>query len=38
MVHGVLHLVGYDDKSKDDQLRMREKENAYLSLPQFQIM
>lgn len=32
MVHGVLHLIGYDDKQADQQLEMRKKEQAYLSL------
>lgn len=32
MVHGVLHLIGYDDHTKADQKVMREKENYYLSL------
>lgn len=32
MVHGVLHLIGYDDHTKADQKLMREKENYYLSL------
>ena len=32
MVHGVLHLCGYNDHSDADKLRMREKENYYLSL------
>lgn len=32
MVHGVLHLIGYDDHTKADQKTMREKENYYLSL------
>lgn len=36
IIHGVLHLVGYNDKSEAEQTLMREKENAYLSLPQFQ--
>lgn len=31
MVHGVLHLIGYDDHSEADQKIMREKENYYLS-------
>jgi len=31
MVHGILHLIGYDDHTKDDQKIMREKENYYLS-------
>ena len=29
--HGVLHLVGYKDKSDDEQKIMTEKENFYLS-------
>lgn len=32
MIHGVLHLLGYKDKSETDQQIMREKENSYLSL------
>lgn len=32
MVHGVLHLIGYDDHTKADQKEMRAKENYYLSL------
>ncbi len=28
--HGVLHLCGYKDKSKDDVLIMREKEDFYI--------
>lgn len=35
MVHGVLHLVGYKDKSKSEQLEMRKKEDYYLSLRNF---
>lgn len=31
MVHGVLHLVGYDDHTPQEQKIMREKENYYLS-------
>ena len=31
MVHGVLHLIGYDDHSTEDQKTMREKENFYLA-------
>ena len=30
MVHGMLHLMGYADKSETDQQHMREKENYYL--------
>ncbi|MBU2914658.1 MULTISPECIES: rRNA maturation RNase YbeY [Reichenbachiella] len=36
IIHGILHLVGYKDKSDEDKSLMRQKENAYLSLPQFQ--
>lgn len=32
MVHGLLHLLGYKDKSPKDKAKMREKENAYLLL------
>ena len=32
MIHGLLHLVGYDDRSKEDALVMRQKESVYLSL------
>jgi len=32
VVHGVLHLIGYKDKTKKDQEGMRAKENYYLSL------
>jgi rRNA maturation RNase YbeY len=32
MIHGVLHLLGWGDKSPDDKMRMREKEDACLSL------
>lgn len=32
MVHGVLHLLGYNDKSKHQKTIMRKKEDAYLSL------
>lgn len=31
MIHGVLHLCGYKDKSKKDAALMREKENSSLS-------
>lgn len=29
--HGILHLLGYKDKSKQDILKMREQENLYLA-------
>ncbi len=32
LVHGVLHLLGYDDSSPDLQTQMRVKEDSYLSL------
>lgn len=32
MVHGLLHLIGYDDHSEEDITVMRSKENYYLSL------
>lgn len=32
MVHGVLHLLGYDDTDEAMKQTMREKENYYLSL------
>ena len=32
MVHGLLHLCGYKDKTEEEALEMRRKENYYLSL------
>jgi len=32
LIHGVLHLAGYQDKSKEEAGVMREKEDFYLSL------
>jgi rRNA maturation RNase YbeY len=32
IIHGVLHLIGYSDKSSDAKIAMRRKEDAYLSL------
>jgi rRNA maturation RNase YbeY len=32
IVHGILHLLGYDDKSEEDKNVMRAKEDFYLSL------
>jgi len=32
MVHGLLHLCGYKDKTEEETLEMRRKENYYLSL------
>ena len=32
LAHGLLHLIGYNDKTKDEQTIMRNKEEACLSL------
>lgn len=32
MAHGVLHLLGYKDKTPEDQLQMRQKENECLKM------
>ena len=32
MVHGLLHLIGYEDHTKEEQKVMRSKEDYYLSL------
>ena len=32
IVHGLLHLIGYDDHCDEDIAQMRAKENYYLSL------
>lgn len=32
IIHGLLHLVGYDDHTEKDIKLMRSKENYYLSL------
>ncbi len=32
MVHGLLHLIGYDDHTPEDRKVMRAKEDYYLSL------
>lgn len=29
-IHGLLHLVGYNDKTDEEQMTMRERENFYL--------
>ncbi|MHA8067480.1 rRNA maturation RNase YbeY [Aquirufa sp. ROCK2-A2] len=31
MVHGLLHLLGYKDKKKEDKAQMTEKEDFYIS-------
>jgi probable rRNA maturation factor len=33
MIHGILHLMGYKDKSREERELMRQKEEFYLSLP-----
>jgi len=35
MIHGILHLCGYRDKSDAERSQMREKEDYYLSLRSF---
>ena len=30
IVHGILHLIGYDDHTEEEQKTMRSKENYYL--------
>jgi rRNA maturation RNase YbeY len=32
IIHGVLHLIGFNDKTKTEKSLMREKEDTYLSL------
>lgn len=32
IIHGVLHLLGYDDKTEHQRVKMRYKENYYLTL------
>jgi rRNA maturation RNase YbeY len=31
MIHGILHLAGYDDKTKEEKALMRQMENKFLS-------
>jgi rRNA maturation RNase YbeY len=35
IIHGILHLLGYKDKTKTEQLEMRTQEDYYLSLRTF---
>lgn len=35
LIHGLLHLLGYADKTKEEKAVMRTKEEYYLSLRQF---
>jgi rRNA maturation RNase YbeY len=32
LIHGILHLLGYKDKNKEDKLLMTEREDFYLKL------
>lgn len=32
MVHGLLHLIGYDDHTEEEVAEMRQKENYYLQM------
>jgi probable rRNA maturation factor len=32
LVHGILHYVGYKDKSKEDELKMRQKEEEKIAM------
>jgi rRNA maturation RNase YbeY len=32
IIHGILHLLGYDDRTEDDKLIMSAKEDFYLNL------
>lgn len=35
MIHGILHFCGYKDKTKEEKVLMRRKEDYYLSLRTF---
>lgn len=35
IIHGILHLLGYKDKGKENQLNMTAKENQYLDARTF---
>ena len=32
MIHGVLHLIGYNDHTKEEKKIIREKEDFYLNI------
>ena len=32
MIHGILHLIGYNDKTEEEEELMRKKENFYLNM------
>jgi rRNA maturation RNase YbeY len=31
VIHGILHLLGYDDKNKKDQIKMKKEENRLVN-------
>lgn len=35
IVHGLLHMIGYNDKTQEDEFQMRDKENYYLQMRSF---
>jgi rRNA maturation RNase YbeY len=35
LIHGILHFVGFNDKTKEEKIEMREQENYYLALLSF---
>lgn len=35
LIHGLLHFCGYNDKTKEEKITMRSKEDYYLSLREF---
>ena len=37
VIHGILHLVGFNDKSQADKIQMTEMENKYLNLFDFYV-
>ena len=32
IIHGILHLIGYNDKNEEEKILIRKKEDFYLSL------
>jgi ssRNA-specific RNase YbeY (16S rRNA maturation enzyme) len=35
MIHGLMHLCGYKDKTSDNQIVIKKKEDIYLALRNF---
>ena len=33
IIHGILHLLGFDDKTEEQKIIIKEKENYYLNFP-----